>query len=92
MTYYDAPESEDDLMEPLGNFAKEWTNACKTDLKTTCDFDYSGTMTETMELGLVAYRVDGKIKYDPDRGRVTNNAKADGLLRRKYRDGWELDG
>ena len=94
MTYYDAPESEDDLMDPLGNFAKEWTNACKTDLKTTCDFDYSGTMTELMELGLVAYQVDGKIKYDPDRGRVTNNAKADGLVSRKnlYRDGWVLDG
>lgn len=92
MTYYDAP-SEEEVLEPLGNFAKEWTNACKTDLETSCDFDYSGTMTEMMELGLVAYRVgDKELKYDGENGRVTNSAKGNDLLSRKYRNGWELDG
>jgi len=40
----------------------------------------------------VAYRVGKKIKYDGVRGRVTNNAEGDALLRRQYRPGWTLNG
>ena len=40
----------------MGHFQMEWVNACKGDLKTSCNFDYAGTMIETMLLGLVAYR------------------------------------
>jgi len=43
-------------------------------------------------LGLVAFRVGEKIQYDGKAGRVTNNAEADALLRREYREGWKLDG
>ena len=49
LTYY-KPRSEDDVIPPLGHFQKEWTNACKGDLKTSCDFDYSGTLIEQMLL------------------------------------------
>jgi len=91
MTYY-KPRPKDKLIPPLGHFQKEWINACKTDLKTTCNFDYSGKMTEMMALGLVAYRVGKKIQYDGAAGRVTDDAKADGLLGKKYRDGWKLNG
>jgi hypothetical protein len=45
-----------------------------------------------MLLGLVAYRVGEKLEYDGKNGRVTNNAKANGLLSRKYRQGWTLKG
>jgi len=45
-----------------------------------------------MLLGLVAYRVGKKIKYDGKTGRVTNSPEANELLRRKYRQGWTLDG
>jgi hypothetical protein len=34
------------VIPPLGHFQKQWTNACKGDLKTTCDFDYSGTLID----------------------------------------------
>ena len=91
LTYYNR-RSEDKIIPPLGHFQKEWTNACRGDLKTSCDFDYSGTLIEQMLLGLVAYRVGEKIEYDGANGRVTNNAKADALLRREYRPGWTLDG
>jgi len=67
-------------------------DACKGDLKTHCDFDYGGTVIEMMLLGMVAYRVGEKLEYDGERGRVTNNAKADALLRREYRPGWTLNG
>ena len=91
MTYY-KPRSKGELIPPLGIFQKEWTDACKGNLKTTCDFDYSGTAIEQMLLGLVAYRVGKKINYDGKTGRVTNNSEANALLSRKYRPGWTLNG
>ena len=91
MTYY-KPRSQKELIPPLGHFQKEWTNACKGDLKTSCDFDYGSTLIEQMLLGLVAYRVGKKIEYNGAAGRVTNSSEADDLLRRKYRPGWPLNG
>jgi len=91
MTYYNRRPKEK-LIPPLGHFQKEWVNACKGDLKTSCDFDYGGKLIETMLLGLVAYRVGKKIEYDGAAGKVTNNDEADALLSRRYRDGWTLDG
>jgi predicted dehydrogenase len=91
MTYYQ-PRKKKDLIPPLGNFQKQWINACKTDLKTSCDFDYGGKMIEMMLLGLVAYRVGKKISYDGAAGHVTDCTEANDLLRRTYRPGWTLSG
>jgi hypothetical protein len=49
-------------------------------------------LIEQMLLGLVAYRVGGKLEYDGAAGRVTNSAEGNDLLGRRYRDGWTLDG
>ena len=75
MTYY-TPRSEANVAPPMGHFVEEWLRACKGDLKTSCDFDYGGTLNEQMLLGLVAYRVGKKIDYDGDTGRVTNCPEA----------------
>ena len=91
MTYY-RPRSKGDLIAPMVGFQQEWIDACKGDLKTSCDFDYGGTLIEMMLLGLVAYRVGEKLEYDGTKGRVTNSAKGNELLSRKYRPGWTLDG
>jgi hypothetical protein len=90
MIYY-KPRSKDQLIPPLGNFQTEWVNACKGNLKTTCNFDYSGKMTEMMNLGLVAYRAGKQIKYDGATGK-SDNAEANELMGKKYREGWKLDG
>ena len=42
------------------NNKAQWVNACKGDLKTSSNFDYSSTMIEQMLLGLVAYRIGKK--------------------------------
>jgi hypothetical protein len=91
MSYYNRRD-KDEMIPDLGHFQKEWTNACKGDLKTSCDFKYSGDLIETMLLGLVAYRAGKKLEYDGAKGRVTNDAKANEYLSREYRDGWPLDG
>ena len=91
MTYY-RPRAKADLLPPLGDFQGEWINACKGNLKTSCDFDYNGTMIEQLMLGLVAYRVGKKLQYDGATGTVTNCPEAEPLLRRTYRPGWKLNG
>ncbi|HEY3324602.1 MAG TPA: Gfo/Idh/MocA family oxidoreductase [Planctomycetota bacterium] len=91
MSYY-KPREKDKMIPPLGHFQGEWIKAAKTDLKTTCNFDYSGKMTETMMLGMVAYRVGKKLEYDPVAGKVKNCEEANPLLSKKYRDGWVLNG
>jgi len=91
LTYF-KPRTKETLIPPMGNFQKQWINACKGDLKTACDFEYSGNMIETILVGMVAYRVGKKIKYDGAAGKVIDNPEANALLSRKYRDGWPLNG
>jgi hypothetical protein len=91
MTYY-KPRKKEDLIPRMGNFQQQWIKACKSDLKTSCDFDYGGKMIEMMMLGLVAYRTGKKLEYDGAKGQVTNVPEANELLKRKYRDGWPLNG
>ncbi|MBW7863483.1 MAG: Gfo/Idh/MocA family oxidoreductase [Candidatus Hydrogenedens sp.] len=91
LTYY-TPRTEDKLLRPVRNFQREWIDACKGGLVTSCDFDYGGKMIEMMMLGLVAYRAGKKVDYDSENGRVTNSPEADALLRREYRKGWTLNG
>ena len=70
----------------------EWIRACKTGSPTTCNFDYSGALAETVLLGCVAYRAGTKIEWDEKAMRVTNSTAANKFLRREYRKGWEIEG
>ena len=90
-TYY-TRRPADQVIPAMGHFQKQWTEACKGNLKTSCDFDYSGTLIEQMLLAHVSYRVGKKIEYDGAAGRVTNCDEANALLSREYRPGWTLDG
>ena len=91
MTYY-KPRPKEALLPPLGNFQQQWISACKGGLKTSCDFGYASDMIEMMLLGLVAYRIGRKIKYDGATGQVTDCPEAGPYLRHSYRDGWTLNG
>jgi len=91
LTYY-KPRTKETVTPPLGNFQEQFFRACKTDLKTSCNFDYNGLMTEQMALGLVGYRAGKKLDYDGKAGRITNDAAANALLQRPYRDGWPMNG
>lgn len=91
LTYY-KPRTKQTLLPPMGNFQRQWINACKGDLKTCCDFDYAGKMIEMMLLGLVAYRAGKKVDYDGATGLCKDCSEANALLRRIYRPGWKLNG
>lgn len=68
----------------------EWLIACKTGAPTTCNFEYSGWLTEANHLGNVAYRVGKKITWNVEDLSCPNAPEADRMIRREYRTGWCL--
>lgn len=93
MSYYD-PRPEGELLEDLGNFQKQWTDACKNGRpsETACNFEYSANMIENMCLGLAAFKAGEPIQYDGENGVVTNSPTANQHLTKSYRKGWTLNG
>ena len=70
----------------------EWAQACKTGSPTTCNFDYSGALTETILLGIVAFRTGEKLDWDAAALKARNSTKADDYLTKTYRKCWEVVG
>jgi predicted dehydrogenase len=89
------PESDFEGFQPpeptiprsIGHHA-EWVQACKTGSPTTCNFDYSGALSEAVLLGTVAYRVGKKLEWDADNLKAPNCPEADNYIHREYRKGW----
>lgn len=87
--FVDFKRPEPFLAPSIGHH-EEWIRAAKTGGPTTCDFEYSGWLTEANHLGNVAYRVGKKLEWDAQSLRATNAPEADPLIRREYRSGWSL--
>ncbi|HEX7858774.1 MAG TPA: Gfo/Idh/MocA family oxidoreductase [Verrucomicrobiae bacterium] len=68
----------------------EWIQACKTGSATTCNFDYSGALTEAVLLGNVAFRTGKKIEWDAKNLKAKNAPEADEFIQHHYRQGWRL--
>jgi len=77
------------LPRPKGHH-HEWVEACKGNGQTFSGFEIGGPLTELMQLANLATLVEGALEYDTVSGRVLNNARADALVRREYRPGWQL--
>ena len=69
---------------------REWVEACKTGGPTTCNFNYSGALTEAALLCNVALRTGQKLTWDAKNLKAVGCPEADPLLRRPYRQGWKL--
>ncbi len=78
------------IPDSIGHW-KEWILAAKTGTPTTCNFDYSGALTETILLGIVAYRSGESLQWDPA-ALKSNSAKANEFVSKEYRKGWEIAG
>jgi predicted dehydrogenase len=68
----------------------EWLKACRDGSPTTCNFTYSGGLTESVLLGTVAYRAGKKLEWDAANLKVTNSPEANQLITKQYRAGWEV--
>jgi hypothetical protein len=73
----------------IGHHA-EWIKACKDGSPTTCNFDYSGALTESVLLGNVAYRTGEELEWDAANLKATNCPEADQYINKEYRSGWEV--
>lgn len=80
----------DPYIPPSKGHYEEWLDACKGKGEALCHFGYSGPLTETVLLGLVAYRSGKKIQWDAARLKSTNHPEVENLVRPPLRDGWTL--
>ncbi len=87
--FADFQPPEPTIPRSIGHYA-EWLKACRDGSPTTCNFDYSGALTEAVLLGNVAYRLGRKLEWDAASLRATNCPEADALIRKDYRAGWEV--
>lgn len=69
---------------------RDWLDACKGGPRSSADFEYSTRLTEFVLLGNVAQRTEGKILWDGEAMKVTNNESANQWVTPKYREGWSL--
>ncbi len=77
------------IPDSIGHY-HEWFEACKHGTPTTCNFDYSGALSEAVLLGNVAYRTGHKIEWDAGALKVKNCADAMNFIEHDYRRGWSL--
>ena len=69
---------------------RDFIRACKGGGPACSNFDVAAPFVEWMLLGVIALRHEGKLEYDPEKMRITNNSDADKLLKPSFRKGWEF--
>ncbi len=68
----------------------DFVRACKSGEPAVSDFSVSGPYAEWMLLGVIAFRVPGKLLWDSKNLRFTNSAEANKYVKPMFRKGWEL--
>jgi predicted dehydrogenase len=75
------------------NHYHQWVDTCAGEDETSMSFSLGGPLTEALLLGVVANRFpDETLKWDAENLVVTNIEKANELIRRTYRAGFEVEG
>ncbi len=69
---------------------RDFIRACKGGDPACSNFNVAAPFVEWMLLGVAALRFEGKLEYDPEKMRITNNAEANKLLKPTFRKGWEF--
>jgi len=68
----------------------EWIQACKTGSPTTCNFEYSGALTEAVLLGNLTFRARAKIDWNSAKLQARGCREAEQFIRHEYRKGWKI--
>lgn len=80
---------EQSIPKSIGHH-QEWIRACKEGTPTTCNFTYSGALTESVQLGVAAYRSGETLEWDAENLKATNTDAAAKYIAKEYRPGWEV--
>jgi len=68
----------------------DFVRACKGGEPSCSNFSISGPYAEWMLLGVIAFRVPGKLNWDSKALRFTNSVEANKYVKPVFRKGWEL--
>lgn len=68
----------------------DWVRYAKGGEPSCSNFSISGPYAEWMLLGVIAFRVPGKLLWDSKNLRFTNSAEANQYVKPTFRKGWEL--
>ena len=69
---------------------RDWIRAAKGGVPSCSNFSVAGPFVQWMLLGVIAMRVEGKLLWDAQKMRITNNEEANQYLRPKFRKGWKF--
>jgi len=67
---------------------RDWIRACKGGDPACSNFEVAAPFTEWLLLGVLALHFDGRLEWDAEKMRITNNADANRLLHPAVRRGW----
>jgi hypothetical protein len=67
-----------------------WVESMLAGTQTPGSFTRAQCITDTINLGAIALRTGKKIDFDAQKIQITNDSKAQDLLTRTYRAGWEI--
>jgi len=92
MREYKKPaQTIDRIPDGMEGHEKDWVRACKGGKPASSNFDYSGPLSEMVLMGNLAVRFPNRrLLWDGPNMQVTNDAGANGYVRRQYRQGWTL--
>jgi hypothetical protein len=77
-------------VDPSRGHERDWLGACRGGKPAWASFEYAVPLVEFLMLGNVATQFKEPLEFDPQACKVVNNAEADRLLHREYREGWSL--
>ena len=69
---------------------RDWIRACKGGDPACSNFSVSGPFVQWMLLGVISMKFEGKLLWDAQKGRFTNNEAANQYLKPKFRKGWKF--
>jgi predicted dehydrogenase len=80
-------------VQPDDNHWHLWVEGCLGGKPTTAHFGYAGPLTEILLLGVVANRFPTQVlEWNTKALAIPNFAEANALVKRTYREGFEVDG
>jgi len=71
-----------------GGIYRDWLDAIKNGKKSCSDFSYAGPLTEAILLGTLAIRTGKTVKWNGQKGEITDNPEAAKLINPEVRPGW----
>jgi predicted dehydrogenase len=90
-TLHEAAKAVAKTMKRSPGHYEEWVQACKGGPRPAASFDYSGPMTETVLLGVLAMRSPGtRLEWDSEKLSVKNAPELNQYVHAEYRQGWTL--